>query len=98
MAEAPSENCEEFPAVTVPPSLKAGGSLASPSRVVSGRLHSSRSTTTSFNDFVPVALSVTSMVAFIGAISSLNFPVCWAAAVRCWERRAYSSCAWRLTL
>src|SRR6266404_25343 len=74
VAEAPSENWEELPAVTVPPALKAGGSLARPSSVVSGRLHSSRSTTTSLRDFWPVALSVTSMVAFMGAISSLNLP------------------------
>src|SRR5438094_79139 len=81
VAEAPSENWEELPAVTVPPSRKAGGSLARPSRVVSGRLHSSRSTVTSLVDFAPVALSVTSMVTVIGAISSFSLPDLCAAAV-----------------
>ena len=98
VAEAPSENCEELPAVTLPVALNAGGSLARPSSVVSGRLHSSLSTTTSFCDLVPVALSVTSMVTFMGEISSLNLPDCCAAAVRFCEASASSSCFSRLTL
>ncbi len=47
VAEAPSESCEELPAVTVPLPLvlsKWGGRARSPSSVVSGRLHSSLST------------------------------------------------------
>ena len=36
-AAAPSETCEELPAVILPSSLKAGFSLASPSSVVSRR-------------------------------------------------------------
>ena len=98
VADAPSENWEEFPAVTVPPSLNAGGSFASPSSVVSGRLHSSRSTVTCFCDLAPVALSVTSMVTVMGAISSRSLPDFCAAAVRCWESSAYSSWLSRLTL
>ena len=37
-AAAPSEICEELPAVTLPPSLKAGLSAASASRLVSRRI------------------------------------------------------------
>ena len=47
VAEAPSESCDELPAVTVPWPLslsKCGGSDRSASSVVSARLHSSRST------------------------------------------------------
>ena len=47
VAEAPSESCEELPAVTVPSPLvlsKCGGSFSRPSSVVSPRLHSSFST------------------------------------------------------
>ena len=45
VADAPSESCDELPAVTLPLPLvvsKTGGSFASPSSVVSARLHSSR--------------------------------------------------------
>ena len=42
IAAAPSVNCEEVPAVTVPPlGLKAGRNLPSDSAVVSGRIVSS---------------------------------------------------------
>ena len=41
-AEAPSFSGEEFPAVTVPSAANAGLSLASASRLVSGRRLSSR--------------------------------------------------------
>ena len=47
VADAPSESCEELPAVTVPCPLdlsKTGGSESRPSSVVSARLHSSFST------------------------------------------------------
>ncbi len=40
-AAAPSESGDELPAVTEPPWANAGGSLARPSRVVSGRGSSS---------------------------------------------------------
>ncbi len=43
--EAPSDSCDALPAVTEPFSAKAGLSPARLSRVVSGRLQSSRSTT-----------------------------------------------------
>ena len=56
--------------VTDPP--KAGGSFARPSRVVSGRLHSSFSTVTSTSVVVPVALSCFSILTVIGTISSLK--------------------------
>ena len=97
-ADAPSENCEELPAVTLPPSLNAGGSFLRPSSVVSGRLHSSRSIVTCFCEVCPVALSVTAMVTVIGTISSRCLPDSWKAAVRFWEVSAYSSCASRVTL
>ncbi|SVJ77531.1 Uncharacterised protein [Klebsiella pneumoniae] len=57
--EAPSESCEALPAVTEPSSANAGFSEARPSRVVSGRLQSSRSTTPSSTCFSPLALSST---------------------------------------
>ena len=47
VAEAPSDSCDEFPAVTVPCPLslsKYGFRDRSPSKVVSERLHSSRVT------------------------------------------------------
>src|SRR5439155_654828 len=73
VAEAPSESCEELPAVTVPWPLfgsKYGLSASSPSSVVSGRLHSSRSQQTSWVPiFSPVFLSSTAFVTFMGAIS-----------------------------
>ena len=37
-AAAPSETCEELPAVTLPSSLNAGLQLARASRLVSGRM------------------------------------------------------------
>ena len=63
VADAPSDSCDELPAVTEPCPLvvsNAGGSFASPSSVVSARLHSSRSTVTVFlADRSPVFLSST---------------------------------------
>ncbi len=47
VADAPSDSCDELPAVTMPWPLfvsNTGGSFFSPSSVVSARLHSSRST------------------------------------------------------
>ena len=51
VAEAPSESCDELPAVTEPWPLvgsKCGLSASRPSSVVSGRLHSSLSATDFF--------------------------------------------------
>ena len=50
---------DPLPAVTEPSSANAGFSEARPSRVVSGRLQSSRSTTPSSTCFSPLALSST---------------------------------------
>ncbi|MNP11846.1 hypothetical protein D3C76_1040550 [compost metagenome] len=86
--EAPSESCEALPAVTEPSSAKTGFSEFRPSRVVSGRLQSSWSTTASSTRFSPVALSSTSYFTAIGTISSANRPSAWARAVRCWLCRA----------
>ena len=88
VAEAPSESCEALPAVTVPPSfLNAGGSFASPSSVVSGRLHSSFETRT-FSSVVSVpSLCLTLRLTVMGTMS-LSHPSVWARAVRCWETSA----------
>src|SRR5690554_5475128 len=96
--EAPSESWLALPAVTNWPGPRTASSDANPSNVVFGRLHSSRSRVTCFSLTSPVSLSLTSIVASKGTISSSNLPDCWAAAVRCWEISAYSSCASRLTL
>jgi alkylation response protein AidB-like acyl-CoA dehydrogenase len=102
VAEAPSESCDELPAVTEPWPLvgsKCGLSASRPSSVVSGRLHSSLSATTSSLPITSfVFLSNTDLVTLIGAISFLKKPSCWARAVRCWLSREYSSWTWRLTL
>ncbi|MCY1553586.1 hypothetical protein D9M68_900860 [compost metagenome] len=86
--EAPSDSCEELPAVTEPSSENTGLRDARPSRVVSARLQSSRSTTPSTMRFSPVALSSTKYFTLIGTISSSNRPSAWARAVRCWLCRA----------
>ncbi|SKX89333.1 Uncharacterised protein [Mycobacteroides abscessus subsp. abscessus] len=70
---------------------------ASDSLVVEGRLPSSRSSMTSCSDVSPVSLSTTSLVVRSGTISSANRPASCAAAVRCWEISASSSCRSRLT-
>ena len=66
--------------------------------MVSGRLPSSLSSVTARSEFSPVARSVTAMTEGNGTISSSKRPACCAAAVRCCERSAYSSCASRETL
>ena len=90
VAEAPSESCDAFPAVTVPSSLKDGFSLASPSSVVSGRLHSSCAMSTSSNARLPSA-PFTAFFTCIGMMSFLNLPSRCPAAVRCWLKSAYLS-------
>jgi hypothetical protein len=76
-----------------------GASFCSPSSVVSGRLHSSRSTRAcSSPTFSPDFLSSTARVTSIGAISPEKKPSCCARATRCWLIKEYSSCASRVTL
>src|SRR2546427_589284 len=82
-AAAPSLICEELPAVTCPPSLKDGTSVASFSSVVSPRGPWSRSA-------VPPAGRAT------GTSSSLKRPSSWAATARWFERRAKRSESSRL--
>jgi hypothetical protein len=83
-----------LPAVTVPFALNAGRSLASPSRVVSRRGHSSVSTTTSVT--VRVAPDHCSRRTVIGTISGANTPFASAAAAFCCEANAKSSCMSRV--
>ena len=81
VALAPSEIWEQLPAVRTPSFLKTVGSLASAASVVSGRMPSSRSTTT----FLPPAVVST------GAISFANRPDSVALRAYVCERSAYSS-------
>ncbi len=74
-AEAPSLMPGALPAVTVPPSLKAGRSFASVSIVVSRRGHSSASKVT----VAPFLPGMTT-----GTISSLNLPASIAAIALRW--------------
>ena len=83
---APSTMPEALPAVTEPFSSKAGGSLARPSRLESGRRCSSRST----------VLARLPLPTSMGATSSPSRPASHAAAARCWLINANSSCSWRL--
>ena len=82
-ALAPSLNWLALPGVIVPPSI-AGFSAASPSGLVSGRLHSSRSKVTGFSETSPVSRLFTIITVETGTISSSNLPACWAAAIRVW--------------
>ena len=95
-AEAPSLSWLALPAVMNWSSPRTGLSLASPSSVVSGRLHSSEVSVTASWLTALVALSTTSLVVVIATISSAKRPACCAAAVRRWLSSAYSSCAARL--
>ena len=71
VTEAPSDNCDEFPAVTEPFSgSNTGFKDANPSKVVSGRLHSSFSTIYSISLDSPVSLFIKSIFVCIGMISS----------------------------
>jgi len=100
VADAPSDNWEELPAVTVPWPLsvsKTGDNLASPSALVSGRLHSSRSTTCASSPTTAPVRSMRARRTSIGTISPAKKPFACARAVRCWLTSAYSSCASRVT-
>jgi hypothetical protein len=69
IAEAPSETCEEFPAVVEPSFLKTGLSFARPSfEVFLGPSSSETITSCSSPDFGSLT------IVFTGTISSLNFP------------------------
>jgi hypothetical protein len=71
---------EAFPAVTTPSALKYGGSFASPSGVVSGRMCSSAahgSVARVFRFFTGT-----------GTSSSAKAPACHAAFAHCWLRAA----------
>src|SRR5690606_41307453 len=57
-AEAPSEICDELPAVTLPSSLKAGLRLASVSAVVPGRMPSDRKSTRLNSSHVKISYAV----------------------------------------
>ena len=71
VTEAPSDSCEEFPAVTDPLSgLNTGFKLERPSKVVSGLLQSSLSTVTSTSFSAPVSLFFKIIFVSIGMISS----------------------------
>ena len=83
-AAAPSLRGQELPAVTLPSSLKAGLSVASTSRVVSGLIPSSWLT------------SLPSGVATV-MISRSKMPVSRALVARIWLLYAYSSISWRET-
>ena len=94
-AEAPSDSCEALPAVITAPSPRTGFNPCKPSKLVDGRLPSSFSNTTSWVEILPLSLSFIIMVDGRGTISSSNLPAACATAVRCWDCRAYSSCASR---
>ncbi|MCY1361318.1 hypothetical protein D9M69_479790 [compost metagenome] len=81
-AQAPSLTPEALPAVMLPPWRKGVPSLANCSRVVSPRGCSSCST--SFGGPLRWGIST-------GTISLARRPLAWAAAARCWLRRAKAS-------
>ena len=95
-AAAPSDICEAFPAVIVPPAWKAGFSLASDSSFVSRRTPSSRVNVTSRVVFFPFSFN-SSNLTLSGTISSSKRPSSCAAAARLWERSAKASCSSRVT-
>ena len=76
--------CDEFPAVTLPSSLKAGLSLASVSKLESGRMPSSEAKTSSVSW---PSSSRTNM----GTISFSNRPSAVARAARWWLRTENAS-------
>ena len=78
-ADEPSVICDEFPAVTLPSSLKAGFRLASASTVELGRMPSSAANTSS------VSLPSSSWTE-TGTISRSNRPSAVARAARWWLR------------
>jgi hypothetical protein len=76
---APSEVCDEFPAVTEPPMANTGLNLDNPSTVVSVRIPSSVATTNSRVFFFMFSSTYVSFTV-IGTTSSLNLPSFQAAA------------------
>ena len=86
-AAAPSEICEEDPAVIVPSLVNAGRSLASVSVVVSARMPSSLPKTTGS----PLRCGIST-----GTISASNRPFFCAAAARWCEAAEISSCSARV--
>ena len=97
-AAPPSASWLALPAVMKWPAPRTGSSLARPANEVSGRLHSSRSTTTSTIDSSFVTLSITFIRVLTGMISSLNLPAAWAAAIKRCDCSEYSSWYSRLSL
>ena len=97
VADAPSESCDELPAVTLPCPLvvsKTGGSFAGlRASCRGGCTRRDRRVASSSPIFSPVFLSRTARVTCIGASSPSKNPSCCARAVRCWLTSAYSSCA-----
>ncbi len=87
MQAAPSLRVDALPAVTVPPSRKAGRSFAIVSSEASARGPSSVST---------VTVSRRPLGASIGTISSAKMPASWAAMARWWLRRPQASWSSRL--
>ena len=80
-AAAPSDSWLAFPAVIVPPSV-TGGSEASPSAVVPGRLHSSALSVTGPRCTSPGPRSTTRRWVEMGTISASKRPFSCAAAFR----------------
>ena len=85
-AAAPSVICDELPAVTLPSSLNAGLSLARDSRLLSGRMPSSRTKTS-----LPLSVSTVT-----GTISFSNRPSSVARAARLWLSTLNASSSSRL--
>src|SRR6201996_7688154 len=79
VAAAPSEVCDEFPAVTVPLAWKAGLSLANASRDVSARGPSSRLNSLVLTSGLAGFFVGVGFVTVTGTISSSNLPE-WVAA------------------
>ena len=77
--------------VTFMPSPRTGLSPASPSRVVEGRLPSSRDSVASTLEISPVSRSWTALVVVTSMISSSKRPCSWAAATLICDCSAYSS-------
>ncbi len=88
-AAAPSLMPEELPAVTVPPSLKAGFNFARSSKVTSSRGCSSVSKLISSLFFIFIDT---------GIISFLKYPFLMASQAFCWLLAAYWSCSFLLIL
>ena len=70
---APSDICDELPAVTIPPSLNAGLNFDNASIVVSLLTPSSISTVWDLETFLPSLTNTSSTVT--GTISSLKYPL-----------------------